>query len=154
MKPASPESWRLDQGQVDAIVGALHGDPFAVLGPHVVPEGVVIRAFAPHALEVEARDASGRRLATLERRHSDGVFEGLVRKRTSCPAYRLFARNDGGEWSFDDPYRFGPVLGEIDDYLLVEGAHMRLYDRLGAHPLRREEADGVHFSVWAPSTSR
>ena len=154
MKPAPPESWRLDQGQVDAIVGALHGDPFAVLGPHVVREGVVIRAFAPHALEVEARDLMGRRLAALERRHADGVFEGLVRKLPSTPAYRLFARNDGGEWSFDDPYRFGPVLGEIDDYLLVEGAHMRLYDRLGAHPLRHEDAEGVHFSVWAPNARR
>ena len=37
--------------------------------------------------------------------------------------YRLQARNAGGQWGFDDPYRFGPVLGPMDDYLIVEGTH-------------------------------
>ena len=154
MTVAPPESWRLDQSQVEAIVGALHGDPFAVLGPHMVKPGVVIRAFAPGALELEARDAAGRPIAVLARRHPAGVFEGLAPRRKSSAPYRLFARNETGEWSFDDPYRFGPVLGEVDDYLLVEGAHMRLHDRLGAHLIRHEGADGVHFAVWAPNARR
>ena len=42
------------------------------------------------------------------------------------------------------------MLGPIDDYLLVEGTHRRLYERLGAHPMRHEGVDGVHFAVWAP----
>ena len=154
MTVAPPESWRLDQSQVEAIVGALHGDPFAVLGPHMVKPGVVIRAFAPGALELEARDAAGRPIAVLARRHPAGVFEGLAPRRKSSAPYRLVARNETGEWSFDDPYRFGPVLGEVDDYLLVEGAHMRLHDRLGAHLIRHEGADGVHFAVWAPNARR
>ena len=154
MKPAAPESWRLDQGQVDAIVGALHGDPFAVLGPHAVREGVAVRAFAPHAAELEARDVSGKLLAKLERRHPAGVFEGLAPRRRTLPAYRLHARHAGGDWSFDDPYRFAPVLGEMDDYLLVEGAHLRLHERLGAHPMRHQDAWGVHFAVWAPDARR
>ena len=154
MKPAPPESWRLDQSQVDAIVDARHGDPFAVLGPHAVEGGVVVRAFAPDAADLQARDATGKLLATLERRHPAGVFEGFVRRRADLPPYRLFARNDGGEWSFDDPYRFAPVLGEMDDYLLVEGAHLRLHERLGAHPVRHQDVDGVHFAVWAPNARR
>ena len=154
MTAAFPESWRLGQDQVEAIVGALHGDPFAVLGPHIVAEGVVIRAFAPNADRLEARDAHGRPLAELERRHVAGVFEGLVGGSKSPPPYRLFASNDGGAWSFDDPYRFGPVLGEMDDYLLVEGAHLRLHERLGAHPMQHQGAEGVHFAVWAPNARR
>ena len=154
MNVQSPESWRLDRHQVDAIVAALHGDPFAVLGPHAVSEGVVIRAFAPHAADLEARDPSGRRLGTLDQRHPAGLFEGLIPRCKSLPAYRLHARNAGGEWSFDDPYRFAPVLGEMDDYLLVEGAHLRLHERLGAHPMRHQDVDGVHFAVWAPNARR
>ena len=35
----------------------------------------------------------------------------------------------------DDPYRFPPILGELDAYLIAEGKHLRLYEKLGAHPM-------------------
>ncbi|MBV9952639.1 MAG: 1,4-alpha-glucan branching protein GlgB, partial [Acidimicrobiia bacterium] len=38
-------------------------------------------------------------------------------------------------------------LGELDLYLLGEGRHHQLHDRLGAHPVE----GGVSFAVWAPS---
>jgi 1,4-alpha-glucan branching enzyme len=38
-------------------------------------------------------------------------------------------------------------LGELDLYLVGEGRHERLYERLGAHPVE----DGVRFAVWAPN---
>ncbi len=46
-------------------------------------------------------------------------------------------------------------LSETDLYLLNEGRHLRLYDKLGAH-LGTELVDGVavsgcHFAVWAPN---
>ncbi len=49
-------------------------------------------------------------------------------------------------------------LSATDLYLLNEGRHLRLYDKLGAH-LGRELVDGVsvpgcHFAVWAPNASR
>jgi 1,4-alpha-glucan branching enzyme len=46
------------------------------------------------------------------------------------------------------------VLGPLDDYYMAEGNHLRLYDKLGAHPIRHEGHDGVHFAVWAPNASR
>jgi 1,4-alpha-glucan branching enzyme len=42
----------------------------------------------------------------------------------------------------------------LDDYYIGEGNHLRLYDKLGAHPLQHEGHDGVHFAVWAPNASR
>ena len=62
--------------------------------------------------------------------------------------------NRHGGWEFDDPFAFGPVLGALDDHLLLEGTHRRLYERLGAHPMHHDGADGVHFAVWAPNASR
>ena len=50
--------------------------------------------------------------------------------------------------------RLPPVLGATDDYLLVEGTHRQLYERLGAHLMRFEGIDGVHFAVWAPHARR
>ncbi len=38
-----------------------------------------------------------------------------------------------------------------DIYLLREGRHTRLYDKLGAHPVRLPDGVGVHFAVWAPN---
>jgi 1,4-alpha-glucan branching enzyme len=130
-----------------------HPDPFAVLGPHPGPGGLVIRAIAPAAETLEARTPDGKLLAKLTKCAPDGFFEGLApgRRRTD---YRLHASNPGGTWSFDDPYRFGPVLGALDDHLLVEGSHRRLWERLGAHPMTHEGADGVHFAVWAPRARR
>ncbi len=45
-------------------------------------------------------------------------------------------------------------LTDQDLYLFNEGTHARIYDRLGAHPLRQEGRDGTHFAVWAPNAER
>jgi 1,4-alpha-glucan branching enzyme len=61
---------------------------------------------------------------------------------------------DGGSWTFADAYRFGPVLGDLDEYLIGEGTHRRLWDVLGAHVREHEGARGTHFAVWAPNAQR
>ena len=53
-----------------------------------------------------------------------------------------------------DAYSFGPVLGPMDDYYIGEGNHLRLYDKLGAHAMHHEGAEGVHFALWAPNAKR
>jgi 1,4-alpha-glucan branching enzyme len=57
-------------------------------------------------------------------------------------------------WEAHDPYRFPPVLGEIDVYLLAEGSHRRMWERLGAHPRTIDGVEGVAFAVWAPNARR
>lgn len=154
-RPASrgkTADWRLSDVEVAALAAGRHADPFAVLGPHETPAGLVVRAFIPNAetLSVLAPNLAGP--VALERRHDDGVFEGLV--PDSVGIYRLRAVNAGGQWEVEDPYRFGPLLGQVDDYLLTEGTHLRLWDKLGARPLRHGDMEGVHFAVWAPHARR
>jgi 1,4-alpha-glucan branching enzyme len=43
------------------------------------------------------------------------------------------------------------VITPHDLYLFNEGTHFRLYDKLGAHPVRSEGVDGTYFAVWAPN---
>ncbi|MHB2169299.1 1,4-alpha-glucan branching protein GlgB [Alsobacter sp. R-9] len=145
--PASDED-------VAAIVGARHPDAFAVLGLHEQRGPPTVRAFVPGAEHVDVLDGRGERLDSLSRRHPDGFFEGAVPTLAGRRPYRLRAANAGGTWTFADPYAFGPVLGPTDDYLLVEGTHRELYGRLGAHPMRHEGVEGVHFAVWAPHARR
>ena len=45
-------------------------------------------------------------------------------------------------------------LGELDDYLISEGSHQRMWEALGAHVVDVDGVQGVHFAVWAPNASR
>ena len=149
---ADPD-WTLPAPEVEAIVSGRHGDPFAVLGLHPSGNDWVVRAFVPGAEELEVLDNDGKRLVWLPRRHAAGFFEGSL-PVSSRQTLGYLARNAGGSWTVIDPYLLGPVLGPLDDYYIGEGNHLRLHDRLGAHPMRHEGHEGVHFAVWAPNAAR
>jgi 1,4-alpha-glucan branching enzyme len=143
----------LDPSEIEAIVHGRHRDPFAVLGPHASGGAVVARAFVPGADTVGAYTADETSVGTLSRSHPAGFFEGALSIRERQPLkYR--AANEHAVWWVGDPYSYGPVLGPMDDYYIGEGSHLRLFDRMGAHPMTHEGADGVHFAVWAPNASR
>lgn len=144
--------WQAKAEDVAALIAARHQDPFALLGPHKTVGGLAIRAFVPFADKLDA--VAGARRVSLVRRDDAGFFEGLAPDWTDRPRYRLEAANANGSWTLEDPYSFPGVLGAIDDHLLLEGTHRRLYERLGAHPMTHDETDGVHFAVWAPNAAR
>ena len=54
----------------------------------------------------------------------------------------------------EDPYAFGPVLGELDLHLFNEGRHFHLADALGANVATIDGVPGVRFAVWAPNAER
>jgi 1,4-alpha-glucan branching enzyme len=47
-----------------------------------------------------------------------------------------------------------PILTDYDLYLLGEGDHYRLYEKLGAHVGERDGTAGTHFAVWAPNAKQ
>lgn len=46
------------------------------------------------------------------------------------------------------------LLTGDDLYLFNEGSHCRLYETMGAHPLKADGVDGTYFAVWAPNAER
>jgi len=140
-------------GEAEAIVAGTHGDPFAVLGVHRDGKAIVARCYIPGAESVDAFTLDGAPLGELASAGPDGLFAGKVALTAPQPL-RYHARNAGGDWWVDDPYAYGPVLGPMDDYYIAEGTHLRLFDKLGAHPLHHEGSDGIHFAVWAPNARR
>ncbi len=126
-------------------------DPFAVLGPHETGEGRLVRAFLPGALAVEILTRSGSKtLGSLED-IGGGLFVGGVK---SAEPYRLRIQWPGAMQETEDPYAFGPALGELDLHLFSQGRHLELAGRFGAHPRQIDGVDGVLFSVWAPNARR
>ena len=147
----------VDPAAIGALVRGDHGDPFGVIGPHSDGAGgLVVRTFQPHAGRVWLIDAeSGRSAGEMSREHAEGLFVGRVPDRKAPFPYRLRLEVGGGNTvEIDDPYRFPPILGEMDSYLIAEGNHLRLYDKLGAHSMELEGVAGVAFLVWAPNASR
>jgi 1,4-alpha-glucan branching enzyme len=144
---------QLDKAAIAAIAKGKHDDPFAVLGVHPNGKGLIARAFIPGAETVEALTLTGEPAGLLQRIDKAGLFEGGLSIRTAQPL-RYRAANPDGEWIVGDPYSFGPVLGPMDDYYIAEGSHLRLFDKMGAHKIHHDGADGIHFAVWAPNARR
>ncbi|MBD3760351.1 MAG: 1,4-alpha-glucan branching protein GlgB [Rhizorhabdus sp.] len=144
---------QLDKAAIAAIAKGKHDDPFAVLGVHPNGKGLIARAFIPGAETVEALTLAGGPAGLLQRIDKAGLFEGGLSIRTAQPL-RYRAANPDGEWIVGDPYSFGPVLGPMDDYYIAEGSHLRLFDKMGAHKIHHDGADGIHFAVWAPNARR
>ncbi len=149
----------LDPADAAAIVEGRHGDPFAVLGPHVVEiQGkprLVIRAFRPLEEGVSVLDPKSGRRYPMEKVHPAGLFQVVFRRRTKPFPYRLILLGrDGHEYQIEDPYRFPPWLTDFELYLHGEGNYLESYRKLGAHFREVEGVRGVNFAVWAPNAQR
>src|SRR5690349_19712838 len=150
----------LPAAELEALARGRHGDVFAVLGPHAEGDGgaagVRFRTVQPHAARVELVPHPVGAPIEMTRVHTQGVFEAFVPGVTRDGFdYRLrMAAADGSTWTGDDPYRYGPIVGELDRHLLAEGTHHRAFDAFGARLVSHGLARGVHFAVWAPNARR
>lgn len=134
---------------IAALLEGTHADPFSLLGVHQGPKGAFARAILPGAETAEAHDLGGKSLGKLKRVDERGLFEGPLKGERQPLKYRCTAGKR--DWWVTDAYSFGPVLGPVDDFLIAEGTHLRLFDKMGAHLIELEGASGVHFAVWAPN---
>ena len=127
-------------------------DPFSYLGPHRSEHGVVVRSFLPGAIGVDVFARGDRewlgRLAQLE---TTGLFTGLLSHERP---YLFRIQWPHTETETEDPYSFGPLLGDLDLHLFSEGAHWKLAERFGANPVTVDDVPGVGFVVWAPNARR
>jgi 1,4-alpha-glucan branching enzyme len=144
-----------DQASAATLMHGDHPDPFSVLGMHRHHNDLVVRALLPGATAVELIETkTGRKLASLQPVAGSEVFAAVIPRRKNPFPYRL--RVDWGthRQDMEDPYRFPPILGEMDVWLLSEGTHHRPYEKLGAHPATIDGIPGVAFAVWAPNARR
>jgi 1,4-alpha-glucan branching enzyme len=143
MTNLSPEAYAVIEGR--------HSDPFHYLGLHIEDNVPVVRTFLPDAAEVAVIDEHGQE-SKLDRIHEAGLFAGQL--ANGSRRYQLRARYGDNLVELEDPYRFPPVLSDLDLYLLGEGTHMHLYEKLGAHPMVMDGVPGVAFAVFAPDARR
>jgi 1,4-alpha-glucan branching enzyme len=137
--------------ELERLAGGSHHNPHSILGIHPVDDGVVLRALRPGAERVVAL-INGERVE-LHHCHA-GVWEAKV-EGASVTDYRLEVTYHGTTYPSDDPYRFLPTVGEVDQHLIGEGRHEELWTVLGAHvrsyDSSRGAVTGTSFAVWAPN---
>ncbi len=140
------------QDELAQLVAGQHGSPHSVLGPHVHGKGVTVRALRPLATRVGVKTDSG----VTEMSHEyEGIWVAVL-AQSEVPDYRLEVEYSGyPAQTVDDPYRYLPTIGEIDQHLLNEGRHEQLWTVLGAHVRSYEgsggDVSGTSFAVWAPN---
>ena len=134
---------------LSALLEGTHADPFSMLGPHEGPDGTFVRALLPGAETVIVESLKGARIGTLSCVDDRGLFEGKMRGKPRPIRYRCQAGD--AEWTVTDAFSFAPVLGPLDDFLIAQGTHFRLFDKMGAHAITHQGVAGVHFAVWAPN---
>ena len=140
---------------IAAIVGATHGDPFGVLGPHQVGEKEwEIRAMLPEASRVSIVGADDHRvLAKMDRIDPAGFFIGRLKSPTR-PSYRLMTDVASGRSIREDPYRFGAALNDQELSAVTAVGSDSPFTVLGAHQAKLEGIAGYRFAVWAPNAQR
>ena len=146
--------------ELTALARAEHGEPFRLLGPHIVErdraQRVLVRTIQPYAASVSVI-VEGRAFPA-ELVQPGGIFEALLPvdyRHLEARDYRLRIRLDNGDITeMPDAYAFPPLLTEFDLHLLGEGSHWQSYDKLGAHVREIAGVQGVHFAVWAPNALR
>jgi 1,4-alpha-glucan branching enzyme len=153
----SPQMREVSEDDLRAVVEGWSHDPHAVLGAHLTGAGWVVRTLRPDAVAVAVVDEDGTRYRA-QQLHPGGIYEAQLPAQPGD--YRVEVVYDDGQggqnvYTVDDPYRWLPTLGELDQHLIREGRHERLWEVLGAHVRRydtpRGTVEGVSFAVWAPN---
>ncbi|WP_040976348.1 1,4-alpha-glucan branching protein GlgB [Necropsobacter massiliensis] len=145
----------VSQDVINAFFDGNHSDPFSVLGMHETDNGIEIRVLLPDANRVTVLDKETHATLTdLDYVDERGFFTGVIPNTRSFFAYQLQVYWGNEPQIIEDPYRFRPMLGELDNWLLAEGSHLRPYEVLGAHFMECDGVSGVNFRLWAPNAQR
>jgi len=143
------------QSVINSFFDGKHADPFAVLGMHETHNGIEIRALLPDADKVEVIDKETQSMVVaLERVDERGFFSAIVPNVNHFFAYQFKVYWGSDVHLIEDPYRFHPMINDLDQWLLAEGSLLRPYEVLGAHFTECDGVPGVNFRVWAPNAKR
>lgn len=138
------------------LIEGCHANPADVLGPHRVDykgrPAMAVRTFVPDSQQAWLIDTQHGTPRPMRRLHPAGFYEAIYPLDETPSDYRIrVAKRSGEIITMHDPYATPSILGEVDRYLIGEGRHRKLYDKLGAQIRKVDATVGVNFAVWAPN---
>ena len=132
------------------IIAGRHADPFSYLGPHRENDETVLRVFLPE------RAARGRR--RREAASANSIASTMPAcspdRSTACAATGCARVSATTTSSWKTPTALRRCCPTTTFICSARATHLRLYDKLGAHPMTLDGVEGVAFVVWAPNARR
>jgi len=117
----------------------------------MTPDGRTIRAFLPAPRRSRCCAGPIKPPWSLVEGDTPGLFEGLVSEGSP---YLLRIKWPQAVQETEDPYSFGPLLGELDLHLFNEGRHFHLARRWAPMSSASTGSKAWRFAVWAPNAAR
>ena len=143
------------QSVINQFFDGTYSDPFSVLGMHETDNGIEIRALLPDACRVSVIDKENQdTVCELDCLDDRGFFAGVVPQTHDFFAYQLQVYWGKESQILEDPYRYHPMINDLDEWFLAEGSFLRPYEVLGAHFIECDGVSGVNFRLWAPNAKR
>lgn len=142
------EEW-IDWKRYDEIIAGECDNPHSLLGRHEYGQGIIFAAYRPGAQKIQIVCAD--KEYDMESVGNSGFF-ALYCEDADISSYEYkvqYSEND--IITYEDPYIYAPVLGDMDKYLFAEGTHYQIYKKLGAHIMTINGVSGTLFAVWAPN---
>ena len=143
----------INQSELSACITGQLGNPHEFLGLHELGDekGMVVRALDPSAEEVFLINQENGKEYPLNKIHTDGFFEGVIKESQNHFNYMFRSVRSCGEKTWVDPYSFLPYIE--NDHLtdFNRGTEIRAFEKLGSFAVNHAGVDGVAFVVWAPS---
>ncbi len=140
--------------EIEEIIYSDGDDPHRILGAHKVGSSYLIQAFYPDAMSIKVYIENSKKSYEMELADEAGFYAVLVPYVDKLKYHLLITDADGVETKLYDPYAFGPLMDREDFIKLGSGIHYKIYEKLGAHPMKRNGIEGCEFAVLAPSAAR
>ena len=143
------------QSVINQFFDGTHSDPFSVLGMHETDNGIEIRALLPDACRVSVIDKENQdTVCELDCLDDRGFFAGVVPQTHDFFAYQLQVYWGKESQILEDPYRYHPMINDLDEWFLAEGSFLSPYEVFGGHFIECDGVSGVNFRLWAPNAKR
>ncbi|EMB17304.1 1,4-alpha-glucan branching protein GlgB [Rhodopirellula europaea] len=148
---------QLSLSTIQSLVDGSVANPGSLLGRHPVNyrgrEATSVRVLEPNAESVWLIDSASGLRRPMRRLHPGGFFEAICDEPITKPSMSRLQMIDktGKEMKTTSPYTVPSIFSDLDRYLIGEGRHHQLYERLGAQLREVDGVKGVNFAVWAPN---
>lgn len=148
-----------NKNEIEQIINSSHSNPHNFLGMHTEisdqKQIIIIRCFLPYAQKVlVVKVSDDKKKYPMKKINDAGVFQTTIKEQKTFDYQLEITDYAGNIKKIFDPYSFKPVISDFDLYLFGQATHYKIFDKLGAHPTKINNVDGVNFAVWAPNAKR
>ena len=143
----------MDWPEIETVVYSEENSPRSILGAQVTEDGILVQCFFPGRDKVSVKTISDGKQYPMVKEDEAGYFAVLLPGK-EIPEYVYLAEEEEEIREYHDAYAFPSMITLEEEQKFINGICYDIYEKLGAHPMKVNDVDGVYFAVWAPNALR